>query len=53
MTIRELKELIINMKDDDLVMIQTEEDTDVVGDYWLSDVKDRNGVQREVIVFTL
>lgn len=53
MTIRELKELIANMNDDDLVMVHTEEDVDVVGEHWFNDCKDGHGIQREAIVLAL
>lgn len=53
MTIKELKELIANMNDDDLVMVKTEEDCDVVGEYWFNNCKDGNGNKREAIVLAL
>ena len=53
MTIKELKELIANMDDDDLVMVHTEEDTDVVGEYWFNDCKDGHGIKRKAIVLAL
>ena len=53
MTIKELKELIANMNDNDLVMVYTEEDTDVVEEHWLTDAKDGNGIKREAIVLAL
>lgn len=53
MTIKELRELIANMNDNDLVMVKTEEDTDVVGEYWFNDCKDGKGNKREAIVLAL
>lgn len=53
MTIKELKELIANMNDGDLVMVKTEEDCDVVGEYWFRDAKDGNGIKRKAIVLAL
>lgn len=53
MTIKELKELIANMKDDDLVYVCGEHEIDIVKDHWLNDVKDVNGVVREVIVLSM
>ena len=53
MTIKELKELIANMKDDDLVYVCGEIDIDIVKDHWLNDVRDANGVVREVIVLSM
>ncbi len=53
MTIKELKELIANMDDNDLVMVHTEEDTDTVGEYWFNDCKDGHGIKREAIVLAL
>ena len=53
MTIKELKELIAHMKDDDLVYVCGEIDIDIVKDHWLNDVRDANGVVREVIVLSM
>ena len=53
MTIKELKELIANMKDDDLVYVCGEYEIDAVKEHWLNDVRDDEGVVREVIVLSM
>ena len=53
MTIKELKELIAHMKDDDLVYVCGEHEIDVVKEHWLNDIRDDEGVRREVIVLSM
>lgn len=53
MTIKELKELIANMKDDDLVYVCGEHEIEEVREHWLNDVRDSEGVVREVIVLSM
>lgn len=53
MTIKELKELIANMKDEDLVYVGGEHEIDEVREHWFNDVRDNEGVVREVIVLSM
>lgn len=53
MTIKELKELIANMKDEDLVYVCGEHEIEAVREHWLNDVRDDKGVVREVIVLSM